>query len=110
MTKKKRTYTPQQLAIIRRKLEEQEKQEEEYPHFRYYKKSRHPALVVSERTQDEYNYRKVSHSSSGLHRSEEVKPNPNPKDEEPMYIELKVRYDRKKYFGKRYPWKYKPKK
>ena len=28
------------------------------------------------------------------------------RDKEPMYIAKRVRHDKKKYFGKKYPWKY----
>lgn len=108
MTKKKRTYTPQQLAIIRRKLAE--KKSEEYPHFRLYLKSMHPALIVSEKDKYTYNYRKTSHDKTGLHSSEEVFPNPNPADKNPMYIEHKIRSDGKHRFGKKFPWKYQNKK
>ena len=83
-----------------------------YPHFRYYLKSKHPALITSERSQEEYNYRKVMHSEKdGKRTNEKVYPNPNPKDSEPMYIGKRVRYDKKKYFEKKpLPWKYPNKK
>ena len=84
----------------------------EYPHFRDYKKANHPALIVGERSNDEYDYRKVTHSQyDGRHLNEKVEPNPNPKDKRPMYIGKRVRHDKKKYFSKwKYPWKYKKKK
>lgn len=105
MPKQKRTYTKQQIAIIRRKTSE--KSAEEYPHFRLYLKSKHPALIVSEKDKDNYNYRKTSHDKNGLHSSEKVSPNPNPADSKPMYIERKIRSDNKCRFGKKFPWKYK---
>ncbi len=83
---------------------------EKYPHFRYYKKANHPALIVGERTVDEYNYRKVMHSEKdGKRRNEKVFPNPNPKDKNPMYIGKRIRHDDKKFFGKKLPWIYKKK-
>ncbi len=36
--------------------------ESTYPHFRYYKPSKHPALIVAEHSEEEYKYRKVMHS------------------------------------------------
>ncbi len=84
---------------------------ENYPHFRYYKKSKHPALITGERSEEEYNYRKVMHSKKdGKRNNEEVYPNPNPKDKKPMYIGKRVRHDKKSFFEKYIlPWKY-PKK
>ena len=90
------------------------KKKEKYPHFRYYKPSRHPTLVVGEQSGnrgDEYKYRKVMHSErDGRHLNEKVYPNPNPKDKEPMYIGKRVRHDIKTRFeSKPLPWKYKKK-
>lgn len=84
---------------------------EQYPHFRYYKKSKHPALIVGEKSVNEYNFRKVMHSEKdGNKRNERVYPNPNPKDKNPMYIGTRVRHDKKYNFRKDVlPWKY-PKK
>ena len=88
---------------------------EEYPHFRYYNKSKHPALIVGEQKQksndkvfDEYNYRKVTHNErDGRHLNEKVFPNPNRYDKKPMYIAKRVRHDIKDNFSKwKYPWKY----
>lgn len=83
-----------------------------YPHFRHYKKSGHPALITSERSKEEYNYRKVMHSEKdGKRKNEKVYPNPNRKDSKPMYIGKRVRYDKKKYFDPYpLPWKYSKKK
>ena len=79
-----------------------------YPHFRYYKKANHPALIVGEKSVDEYNFRKVMHSEKdGKKRNEKVYPNPNPKDKNPMYIGKRIRHDNKKFFGKKLSWKYK---
>lgn len=82
-----------------------------YPHFRYYKKSKHPALIVGEQPVEEYRYRKVMHSErDGRHLNEKVEPNPNKGDLNPMYIGKRVRHNKKEYFeDKPLPWKY-PKK
>lgn len=88
---------------------------ESYPHFRYYKPSRHPALIIGEQKSDkndEYRYRKVMHSEyDGRHLNEKVYPNPNPKDKKPMYIGNRIRHDEKtKFEEKPLPWKYPNKK
>ena len=57
---------------------------EEFPHFRYYKKSKHPALIVGEienkdKSKEEYKYRKVMHSNRDGRNgrlNEMVTPNP----------------------------------
>ena len=84
---------------------------EEYPHFRHYTPANHPALIVGENGDDEYRYRKVTHSEhDGRHLNEKVSPNPNKRDKKPMYIGKRVRHDKKKKFSQwKYPWKY-PKK
>ena len=81
---------------------------ESFPHFRRYKVSNHPALIVEEHSADEYAYRKVTHSEKeGRHLNEKVDPNPNPRDSEPMYIVKRVRHDKKKNFSSwKYPWSY----
>ena len=85
-----------------------EGRKEEYPHFRQYLKSKHPALIVDEHSEKEYKYRKVMHSErDGRHPNEKVYPNPNKNDDKPMYISKRARHDKKKYFGKKFPWKYK---
>ena len=103
---------------VKREKERQAKQERveaEYPHFRYYKKSQHPALItgeqVNEKEQEEYNYRKVMHGEKdGGRTNETVYPNPNPKDPKPMHIGKRTRHDVKENFdAKPLPWKY-PKK
>ena len=95
-----------------------------FPHFRYYKKSHHPTLIVGEqgsektddkgniRKTDEYRYRKVMHSErDGRHLNEKVEPNPDPTDNRPMYIANRVRHDEKDNFeNEPLPWKYKLKK
>ena len=91
-----------------------ERVEAPFPHFRKYRKSGHPALIVGEQTTDkkeEYRYRKVTHSEyENRHLNEKVYPNPNPSDPEPMYIGKRTRHDEKKHFDpKPLPWKY-PKK
>ena len=84
------------------------KKKETFPHFRYYKKSGHPALIVGEQPIDEYKYRKVMHSpKDGKRSNEKVYPNPNPKDKDPMYIGKRVKHDKKNTFGKKLPWIYK---
>ena len=114
MTKsnRRRTLTEaQKRAMIRRKLTESARKkksgnsrrvEAPYPHFRYYRKSGHPALIVGEQKTgdvDEYKYRKVMHSErDGNRPNEKVYPNPNPKDPEPMYIGKRVKHDEKKRF------------
>ena len=84
---------------------------ETYPHFRYYKKSGHPALITAEYSEKEYKYRKVMHSErDGRHLNEKVFPNPNPKDKEPMYIARRVRHDEKQFFSEwKYSWQYRNK-
>lgn len=84
---------------------------EDYPHFRRYRKSGHPTLIVDEHSDDEYKYRKVMHSErDGRHLNEKIEPNPNPTDPEPMYIAKRERHDKKKHFEKRLPWEYPKKK
>lgn len=83
-----------------------------YPHFRRYKRSKHPALILSSAKKttnnDSYLYRKTSHSPKLTSRGyEKVYPNPNPKDPNPMYIENKKRVDYKNQFGPDLGWKYK---
>lgn len=82
-----------------------------YPHFRYYKKSKHPALIVGEQPVEEYKYRKVMHTEKdGRHLNETIYPNPDKTDKNPMYIGKRVRHDKKSSFEyKPLPWKY-PKK
>ena len=83
-----------------------------YPHFRYYKKSRHPALIVGEQSVDEYKFRKVMHGEKDGNRSnEKVFPNPTKADKNPMYIGKRIRHDKKITFeDKPLPWKYPNKK
>lgn len=101
-------------------IQAQKRIEAPYPHFRYYKKSKHPALIVgeqigkktdkrgNEREIEEYRYRKVMHDErDGRHLNETVFPNPDPSDPEPMHIAKRVRHDKKKNFDpKPLPWKY----
>ena len=80
---------------------------EDYPYFRRYKVSSHPALITAEHSEDEYDFRKVTHSErDGRHPNERVFPNPNPADPNPMYIVKRTRHDKKNRFGERYPWIY----
>lgn len=128
---KKKQFNKQQLAIIRRNYAQKkaaekkirptvkvERIEAPYPHFRYYRKSGHPALIVGEQTGvknekeiEEYRYRKVMHGETeGGRTNETVYPNPDPADPDPMRIAKRVRHDDKENFGKiPLPWKY-PKK
>ena len=82
---------------------------ESFPHFRYYKKSKHPALIIDEipaekKEDEEYRYRKVTHSErDGRHINEKVDPNPNKSDNRPMYIVKRKRHDKKSHFSS---WKY----
>ena len=82
-----------------------------YPHFRYYKKTKHPALIVGEQPVEEYKFRKVMHSEKdGGRNNEKVYPNPDKRDSSPMYICKSVRHDKKNTFEEKpLPWKY-PKK
>jgi hypothetical protein len=85
---------------------------EKFPHFRWYRKSAHPALVVGERiVTDEYDFKKVTSSEyEGRHLNDKIIPNPDKSKETPMYIVKRVRHDKKKNFSKdKLPWKY-PKK
>lgn len=88
------------------------RQEAPFPHFRRYKKSNHPALIVGEQINDqnkeEYKFRKVMHGErDGRHLNEKVEPNPYPTDPKPMHIAKRVRHDEKKHFDKKpLPWKY----
>ena len=104
MSKKKKTPPKKQSSACTEK--------ETYPHFRKYKPSNHPALITGEYSEEEYRYRKVTHSEKdGRHLNEKVEPNPNPKDKKPMYIAKRERHDEKKKFSKwKFPWKYKKKK
>lgn len=82
-----------------------EKKAETFPHFRPYKKSGHPALILGEE-KDDYRFRRVTSSEkSGHHRNEKIEPNPDKRRNTPMYIVKQQQTDKKIYFGKRYPWK-----
>lgn len=87
-------------------------EKETYPHFRKYKPSNHPTLITGEYSEEEYRYRKVTHSEKdGRHLNEKIEPNPNRKDSRPMYIGKRTRHDKKENFSKwKYPWIYKKKK
>ena len=109
-------------SYAEKSAKEKRRIEAAYPHFRFYRKSKHPALIVGEQKStkqtvqgvkevDEYRYRKVMHGEKdGRHLNEVVYPNPNPKDDKPMYIAKRVRHDDKENFENApLPWKY-PKK
>ncbi len=109
-----KTKAPKQKNIKqtfqrKQKADKPERIEAPYPHFRYYNRNKHPALIVGEEKvkKEEYKYRKVSHSErDGRHLNEKIEPNPNPKDKKPMYIGKRVRHDDKNNFEKRpLPWK-----
>lgn len=96
-----------------------ERIEAPYPHFRYYKKSKHPALIVGEQKGvkdekeiEEYRYRKVMHGEKeGGRTNETLYPNPDSSDPKPMRIAKRVRHDNKENFEERpLPWKYPKKK
>ncbi len=80
---------------------------EDYPHFRHYIKSNHPAMITSEYSDDEYNFRKVTHSEKdGRHLNIKIEPNPNPQDKNAMYVTKRIRHDKKRHFSKwKYSWK-----
>ena len=80
---------------------------ESFPHFRHYKKSGHPALILSEEPEEKYKFRRVTSSEfSGHHRNEKVDPNPDSRRSTPMYIVKQRQTDYKKNFSKwKYPWK-----
>ena len=85
-----------------------------FPHFRYYKKSKHPALILGETKEDKnrYLFRKVSHSSNVARKRgyEVVTPNPDPSDPNPMIIERRKRVDSKDNFERvPKPWVYRKK-
>ncbi len=82
-----------------------------FPHFRIYKKNNHPALIVEsakkKKEGDSFLYRKASHSNKLTKKGyEKVFPNPNPKDNKPMYIEKRKRIDYKIKFGPILPWNF----
>ena len=87
------------------------KTKEKFPHFRRYKKSGHPALILSEDTNKKYKFRRVTSSEfSGHHRNERIEPNPDKRRRTPMYIVKQRQSDYKKNFSTwKYPWKF-PKK
>lgn len=85
-----------------------------YPHFRFYRKSGHPALILKEVNEGkDYLFRRTSHEDSVARKSgyEVLEKNPNPNDPKPMFIERRKRRDRKIAFY-RIPlnWKYKKEK
>ena len=84
---------------------------ETFPHFRKYRKSNHPALILAEVNDNkDYLFRRTSHQKSVARKKgyEEVNPNPNPRDPDPMFIEKRKRVDKKSNFYPRpYSWKYK---
>lgn len=108
----KKKYSEKQLRAIRANYARIARNNKHipatYPHFRYYLKSRHPALIIGEQPIDEYQYRKVMHAEKdGRHLNEKIEPNPNPKDTRPMYIAKRVRHDKKANFESLpLPWKY----
>lgn len=83
-----------------------------YPHFRGYYSSGHPALILSEKGEDEFAYRKVmSSEKDGRHLNEKIFPNPDKKQKTPMYIGKRTRSDKKENFTEwHFTWKYPKKK
>jgi hypothetical protein len=107
----KRNSTVIKKTAIKPPLSDKRLEKEDFPHFRRYKKSDHPVLVVGEllgeKEKEEYKYRKVMHGDrDGRHLNEVVFPNPDKTDVRPMYIARRVRHDEKIFFGKRLSWKY----
>lgn len=101
MSKKKDEFNNKNKFIVYDKPNEKQK----FPHFRKYKKSKHPAMITSEYSNFEWNYRKVMHNrKDGRHLNDIYYPNPNPLDSEPMYVAKRVRHDKKDNFSN---WKYK---
>ena len=84
------------------------KTREKFPHFRHYKKSGHPALIISEDINEKYKFRRVTSSEfSGHHRNERIEPNPDKRRKTPMYIVKQRQSDKKTKFSSwKYPWKY----
>lgn len=84
-------------------------EKQKYPHFRKYLKSRHPAMIVGEHSDAEWDYKKVMHSDKENGRTNDtIYPNPNPLDPMPMRVDRRLRHDNKKNFSKwRYNWKIK---
>ena len=82
-------------------------QKEQFPHFRKYFKSNHPALILNEKGED-YEFRRVTSSEfSGHHRNEMIDPNPDRTRKTPMFIVKAKQQDNKKRFSTwTYPWKY----
>ena len=113
-TSKAQAFMIKKTYAERAAKQKQQRIEAPYPHFRYYNKSKHPALIVgeqkSEKDVDEYKYRKVMHGDKdGKRTNEKVYPNPDPNDPDPMYIGKRVRHDDKNNFEPRpLPWKYPP--
>ncbi len=101
--KKKKVYYSSSKYIEFDKPNEKQK----YPHFRKYKKSGHPAMITSEYSKDEWNYKKVMHSQrDGRHLNDTIIPNPNSLDKEPMHVTKRIRHDQKHNFSNwRYKWK-----
>ncbi len=87
----------------------------EFPHFRKYKRSNHPALIIGlakiKKEADGFLYRKTSHSPGvSKKKCDKIDPNPNPNDNRPMYIEKRKRADFKFRFGEKLNWKFPQKK
>lgn len=82
-------------------------EKQKFPHFRKYLKSNHPAMIIGEFSEKEWNYKKVMHGErDGRHLNDTIEPNPNPLDPEPMHVTRRVRHDKKVNFSNwRYKWK-----
>ena len=96
------------MAQNKKPSQKAKKAVEKFPHFRHYKKSGHPALILSEESDDKYKFRRVTSSEySGHHRNECVEPNPDKRRKTPMYIVKQRQSDYKKNFSTwKYPWKF----
>lgn len=114
MTKKKQKVKSQQTRKFNKCIDIIYKSDREstYPHFRFYFKSQHPAMITGEHSKEEWQYRKVMHGErDGRHLNETFDPNPNPSDPQPMHVARRKRHDKKENFSKwQYVWKIKNKK
>ena len=75
----------------KRTLAKSRKTKETYPHFRHYKKSGHPALILSPEGDDKYKFRRVTSSEfSGHHKNEKIEPNPDKRRKSCKYCKSRI--------------------
>ena len=88
-------------------MSKNKKGKEEFPHFRYYIKSKHPALITNESIdKKQYEFHGItSYPYDGKHRNIKVIPNPDTTKKSAMYIKRRKKYDDKKMFKNKYEWK-----